>query len=96
MNAELHHRVLFPLGQVVSTPGALALLDRAKVSGLEYVLRHVTGDFGEVCDDDARANRDAIRQGSRVLSAYKVLGETLWLVTEADRSVTTFLLPKEY
>jgi hypothetical protein len=96
MNAELHHRVLFPLGRIVATPGALALLDRAKSSGLEHVLRHVTGDFGVVCEEDAQANRAAIRGETRVFSAYDVSGERLWIITEADRSVTTLLLPEEY
>lgn len=97
MNAELHHKVLFAMGHIVATPGALRLLDRAKSSGLEYVLRHVTGDFGTLCADDLEANHDAIEQGLRILSAYEVLpGEKLWVITEADRSVTTLLLPEDY
>ena len=96
MNAELHQRVLFALGRVVATPGALALLDRARSSGLEYLLRHVTGDFGVVNDEEAAANRHAIRTGLRILSAYDVAGGRLRIITEADRSATTFLLPDEY
>ena len=96
MDAELHHRMLFRLGQIVATPGALELLDRAKSSGLEYVLRHVTGDFGSVCAEDREANSAAIVHGTRVLSAYEVQGERLWVVTEADRSITTIQLPGDY
>ena len=96
MNAQLHQNVLFALGNIVATPGALALLDRAKSSGLEYVLRHVTGDFGVMCDEDRNANWEAIRQGLRIMSAYDVAGGRLWIITEADRSVTTLLLPEEY
>ena len=96
MNAELHHRVLFPLGSIVATPGALALLDRAGKSGLEYLLRHVTGDFGLMDEEDVKANREAIRNGLRVMSAYAVAGEKLWIITEAGRASTSFLLPDEY
>ena len=92
MNAQLHRSVLFAIGDVVATRGALELLDRAKVSGLEQIVRHVTGDFGE----DVEANRAAIRDGGRILSSYLVAGKKLWLITEADRSVTTLLLPEEY
>ncbi|HZZ92998.1 MAG TPA: type I restriction endonuclease subunit M [Usitatibacter sp.] len=96
MNAQLHQHVLFVLGRIVATPGALALLDRAQESGLDYVLRHVTGDFGEVCEEDAAANREAITNGTRILSAYRVQGERLWIITETDRSLTALLLPEEY
>jgi hypothetical protein len=96
MNAQLHRHVLFPMGQIVATPGAIALLDRVPASGLELILRHVSGDFGVVDEEDRKANCDAIREGTRVLSAYEVLGERLWIITEADRSVTTLLLPSEY
>jgi len=96
MNAELHHRVLFALGRVVATPGALALLDRAYSSGIEYLLRHVTGDFGVVSDEEAAGNRHAIRAGQRIVSVYDVAGGRLRIITEADRSATTFLLPDEY
>ena len=96
MNAELQQRGLFRLGRIVSTPAALALLDRAQVSGLEYVLRHVKGDFGALDPEDAQANWTAIREGLRILSAYEVAGAKLWIITEADRSATTLLLPEDY
>ena len=96
MNAQLHRCLLFSLGKLVATPGAMALLDRAQSSGLDHVLRHVTGDFGDLCAEDIETNREAIRLGSRVLSSYEVDGEKLWIITEADRLVTTLLLPEEY
>ena len=94
---------LFPLGKVVATPGALA---RTNPWQLEiYLGRHVRGDWGCVCAEDAATNAEAVRHGNRILSAYpldpakpcKGYGDnTLWIITEADRSVTTFLLPDEY
>jgi hypothetical protein len=96
MEAQLHHRVLFAMGRIVATPAALKLLDSAQSSGLEYVLRHVTGDFGMVCAEDEETNRRAIAQGHRILSVYDVASEKLWIITEADRSVTTLLTPDDY
>ena len=91
------------MGQVVSTPGAL---DACKPDHLNRCLyRHSRGDWGNVCAEDAASNNEAVKEGFRVLSASpidpakpcKVFGEnTLWIITEADRSVTTFLLPSEY
>lgn len=95
---------LFPLGQIVATPGAL---DASRYPGhfLELIARHVRGDWGCIAPDDAEANRLAVTEGDRILSAYPIdpdkpcagYGENcLWVITEADRSVTTFLLPQEY
>jgi hypothetical protein len=89
---------LFPLGQIVSTPGALEALKQEGSTGLEFLNRHVTGDWGDLCDDDKRENELSVKEGFRILSAYKLpqTGAKLWIITEADRSVTTFLLPDEY
>lgn len=89
-------RPLFPLGAVVATPGALDLLDRHGVDATQLLARHQSGDFGTVCADDANENMFAIQHGSRILSAYEVGCERLWIITEADRSSTTLLLPEEY
>lgn len=86
----------FKLGRLMSTPGALALLERAGVDGFSLIVRHVSGDWGEVDADDARENDLSVECGFRVLSAYQVGGEKLWVITEADRSATTLLLPSEY
>ena len=96
----------FDLGQLCQTPGAQEVLQRYQVNPFQLIGRHVRGDWGDVCEEDARANEDALREGARVLSAYTLPplsseAETLrptkvWLITEADRSVTTILLPEEY
>jgi hypothetical protein len=83
----------FDLGQLVMTPGAAAL----GVNFLPYLARHACGDWGELDDFDRRENDKAVHNGTRILSAYTVPGgERIWLITEADRSVTTILLPEEY
>jgi hypothetical protein len=88
---------LFPLGQIQASPGALDLLDRAEVNAEDLLLRHQQGDWGSVSTDDAEANIHAIIDGSRILSSYELLNtERLWIITEADRSATTLLLPEEY
>jgi hypothetical protein len=87
----------FPLGQVVATRGALAALEEAGQSPLGFLLRHVRGDWGEVCAEDRQMNDEALDSGDRLLSAYRTAkGERLWVITESDRSCTTFLLPDEY
>ena len=88
--------VLFPLGTVGATPGALDLLDRTGMNAAIFLDRHQRGDFGTVGTEDAQANRAAIEHGSRILSSYMVGGERLWIVSEADRHSTTLLLPEEY
>lgn len=88
---------LFPFGQTVATPGALAALAEAGNSGLEYLARHASGDWGDVGAEDAKENELSLREGFRLLSSYKLpTGAKLWIITEADRSVTTLLLPDEY
>ena len=95
--------VQFSLGQVVATPGALDALQRNNTSGLEYVQRHATGDWGEVPEDDKETNEQALIDGSRLLSAYTLPdGTKLWIITDAviddhgNRQATTMLLPEEY
>lgn len=87
----------FSLGRLVITPGALAALLEADQSPFEFLQRHVTGDWGEVCEEDAKENELSLQRGFRLLSAYRTqLLERIWVITEADRSVTTILLPEEY
>lgn len=88
---------LFPEGQIVATPGALALLEQAKKSPLEFLSRHLRGDWGDLCQEDKTENEVSLKYGFRLLSSYQVT-ETgkLWIITEADRSVTTLLLPADY
>ncbi len=80
----------------MATPGALQLLTEAREHPFNYLARHATGDWGELCAFDRRQNEIALREGLRVLSSYGVLAGRLWVITEADRSITTILLPEEY
>ena len=89
-------RAPLPLGQVVATPGALKLLKEGKQHPFDYLARHATGDWGELCAFDRSQNEMALREGYRVLSSYEVPAGRLWIITEADRSITTILLPEEY
>lgn len=89
--------ILFTLGQVVATPGALDLLDRTATNAHDLLQRHQHGDWGSVPPEDAEENRNSIETDCRVLSRYFLNAtERLWIITEADRSVTTLLLPDEY
>lgn len=85
----------FELGRVVTTPGALETLDIESIQvGLA---RHAQHDWGEVCQEDKHLNDQALEDGTRLLSAYTdATGTKFWIITEADRSVTTILLPEEY
>ncbi len=85
----------FQPGAIVATQGVMALALPVEEM-VELLRRHLTGDWGDVCAVDARANDTAVEQGFRILSSYQVAGVTIWLITEWDRSVTTYLLPEEY
>jgi hypothetical protein len=85
-----------PLGRVVATPGALKLLLEAGEDAFGYIARHATGDWGDLCGFDHRQNEIALRDGYRIFSSYDVSAGRVWIITEADRSVTTILLPEEY
>ena len=88
---------LFPLGRLVATPGAMELLRSAGEELLPALLeRHRSGDWGDVPQEDARENEFSVRYGFRIVSSYQMAGERLWLITDADRSTTTLLLPLEY
>ena len=88
--------VTFPLGQVVATPGALKLLEEAGKDPLYYLARHRSGDWGELDTHDRRENELSLKHGWRLLSSYPVGVEKVWIITEANRSYTTILLPSEY
>lgn len=88
---------LFDFGQVVGTPGALQAMDEAEQNPFGLLLRHVTGDWGDLPDEDIEENRLSVEKGYRVFSSYELeTGNKVWVITEWDRSVTTFLLPSEY
>jgi len=89
--------VTVTLGHLTATPGALEALVRAVQSPAEFLARHQSGDWGEVSPADWQANERALRTEERLLSVYRTaVGERLWIITEADRSLTTLLLPEEY
>ncbi|QGQ26991.1 hypothetical protein F1728_15310 [Gimesia benthica] len=87
---------LFSLGQVVATPSALSLLDEHQKTPAEFLSRHQSGDWGELCKEDQQANDSALKHGDRIFSAYKIDDAKIWIITEADRSSTCILLPEEY
>jgi hypothetical protein len=91
-------RSKFKIGQLVITPGALAAITESGEPPLQFVSRHVSGDWGCLCDEDKRLNDEAVKDGSRIFSAYLLKDGTtkVWVITEADRSSTCILLPDEY
>lgn len=87
----------FPPGRVVATPGALDALTAAQTAPSELVGRHLMGDWGMVPKEDARENELSLKHGFTLMSSYPLrTGERIWIITEADRSGTTLLLPTEY
>ncbi|MDQ3362403.1 MAG: hypothetical protein M3534_12220 [Actinomycetota bacterium] len=86
----------FELGACVATPSALEVLDQRGVSPLDLLQRHASGDWGEIPKADARENERSLKHGLRVLSSYPVGDGKVWIITEADRSATTVMLPEDY
>lgn len=94
MKLKRKSTTLFPLGHVVVTANALSILTGEEIrNGLA---RHATGDWGNVCSEDATANDEALDEGHRLLSAYGDGDRRFWIITEHDRSVTTILMPDDY
>jgi hypothetical protein len=99
-----HRAPLFPLGQTVATPAALRVLAWFEVTPAQLLDRHVTGDWGVLCDEDVEENELSLQEGFRLLSSYPVCDcaddkcdeHRVWIITEADRSATTILLPQDY
>jgi hypothetical protein len=87
--------VLFPLGQLSMTPGVAQRVPPSEM--LQALRSHARGEWGELVPDDLEANDRALKEGARIFSAYSTkAGIKFWIITEADRSVTTVLLPEEY
>ena len=85
----------FSLGQIVATPNALNSVPDNEIKAA--LQRHVRGDWGNLDEEDKQANEDALHRGSRLLSSYLTIQNVkFWIITEADRSVTTVLLPEDY
>jgi hypothetical protein len=85
-----------PLGRVVATPRALKAITEVGEHPSDYLARHATGDWGDLCAFDRRQNEVALRTRERVFSSYDTPAGKVWIITEADRSVTTILLPEDY
>ncbi len=92
----------FAFTALLATPGANAAFDRNQQTPHEFLARHVSGDWGELCDEDRQLNEEALADGSRLMSVYRLKDDTrVWCITEAvgengQREATTFLLPDEY
>ena len=87
----------FPLGQILTTPGALAALEQAGQNPAHYLARHHAGDWGDLAPEDVRENELSLDRHLRLLSAYTLPTDAkIWIITEADRSATTILLPADY
>ncbi|WP_374266710.1 hypothetical protein [Zoogloea sp.] len=87
----------FSPGQIVATPGALAAMEEHQCSPLTLLARHLSADWGVLPNEDAQLNDEALKSDGRLLSSYPLGGDTrIWVITEWDRSVTTFLKPDEY
>jgi hypothetical protein len=99
---SLNETKKFSLGRIVATPGALEALRDAGQEAGEFLARHVTGDWGDLDDEDRLANDAALIDGSRLLSAYQTRkGEKIWIITEATnefglRYSSCVLLPEDY
>lgn len=91
--------IKFSLGQIVATPNALEALKAAKRSPIDFIRRHVQGDWGDINEEDKQANETALIEGGRIFSSYKInpeQEEAVWVITEADRSSTCVLMPSDY
>lgn len=90
-------RARFSLGQVVATPGAIGALEQAGLDAPTLLARHQSGDWGDVGTEDHAENELALGRHLRIFSVYRLSAQvTIWIVTEADRSATTLLMPDEY
>ncbi len=86
----------FHPGKIVATPAALEAMDAHGLVAGTLLVRHLKGDWGDICAEDRRENELSLQEGFRLMSVYKQHGTVIWVITEADRSVTTFLMPEDY
>ena len=102
MGIENRRRPLFDIGSLVATPAALEVMQDRGVYGPALIKRHVTGDYGDICDEDRAANEEALKSGARIMSVYTIDEVRLWVITDAvideegHRQATTILLPEDY
>lgn len=86
----------FELGSVFATSAVTAWATIHNIPLDRYLRRHHCGDWGDLCEEDKRANDDALLHEDRILSAYQIGEDKIYLITEWDRSYTTILFPNEY
>ncbi len=93
---------LFPLGRVMMTTNLQGRVQEANPEHWEeelqqLITRHASGDWGDLDEEDKRENQLSLRRGFRIFSSYTTASEIrVWVITEADRSRTTALLPEDY
>lgn len=93
----MERKPLFSVGVVVATAGAIAALEATGDKYCEFLRRHERGDWGEIDPEDRGVNEEALKEGTRIVSVYRLSdGTKVWIITEADRSSTCILLPEEY
>jgi len=89
-------KMLFELGQIVVTVGAVESLKIIERHAIQLIARHVEGEWGDLPPEDIQENQLSLEQGYRMFSAYNIEDARFYVITEWDRSVTTVLLPEEY
>lgn len=96
-----NNTILFPLGNCYMTPGIAEVMERHQLCVEPFLARHQCGDWGELSAEDQAENELSLKEGFRILSSYSFIPNQnvsikFWIITEADRSSTTILLPEEY
>ena len=86
----------FAAGAIYVTVGVTESINNETHRVIPLIERHLNQDWGDVCEEDKQSNNQALINCGRLLSSYKLGDETIWIITEADRSATTILLPSEY
>jgi hypothetical protein len=92
MEEDTYVYALFELGTIYATQGFM----QTGINPLIYIMRHALGDWGDLCEEDKKENEYSLQHELRLMSAYEENGTKFWIITEADRSCTTILLPEEY
>lgn len=101
MIAPAKPAMLFNPGKFYMTPGILPLKEEAETEIKQAIGRHLSGDWGDLDEEDTEANWNSLKDGSRLLSAYHIRGVKIWIITEAEdddgnRTASTLMLPEEY
>lgn len=95
--STVHAGPRFRPGRIFATPAALEVIADANVSILDLLIRHLRGDWGDLSESDRQQNELSVDAGLRLLSSYVLPGgQTVWVITEWDRTCTTLLLPGDY